>query len=189
MADEQSRAVWRGILASTVATSTACCVIWHSRGEQGALTFAACYLLELSLSVDNMFAFFLLFEYFQTPPALQRIALTWGVTGAIVLRAAALVLGLAAIATIRPLLLVFAAALLYSAYGMLVGALRHGIGAVASDEDEDVSQKAVVRCVKRLIPVTSEYHDKRLFVREGGRCRYVAAKSRLRAPGARLRPL
>lgn len=171
MTNEQSRTVWRGIIVSTVATSTACFVIWHSRGEQGALTFAACYLLELSLSVDNMFAFFLLFEYFQTPPVLQRIALTWGVTGAIVLRAAALVLGLAAIAAIRPLLLVFAAALLYSAYGMLIGALRHGVSAAAPDDDEDVSQKVVVKCVKRFIPVTAEYHDNRLFVREGGRCR------------------
>jgi len=155
--------VCRGLTLSAVATAASAVVIYHSRGDEGALAFAACYLLELSLSVDNMFAFYLLFQYFRTPPELQPIALAWGITGAIVLRALALILGLAAITAMKPLLLLFAVALIYSAYGVLSGG--------GDDDDDDMSEKRVVRLVKQFIPVTAEYHANQLFAREGGRWR------------------
>lgn len=169
----------RGLALSVASTISAGIVIRHSRGDDGALAFLACYLLELSLSVDNMFAFFLLFQYFKTPPELQPTALAWGITGAIVLRAAALIVGLAAISAVKPLLLLFAGALLYSAAGVFWA------GADAADDDDDVGERRVVRCVQRCIPVTADYHGDSLFAREGGAIRCARGAARARCRGGR----
>jgi len=149
-------------LALTVAaTASAVYVIYHSRGAEGALTFIACYAMELSLSVDNMFAFYLIFQYFKCPDDLQNTALTWGIVGAIVLRAIALVAGSAAVHAVKPLMLVFAAALFWSAVQM-------GFFGGDEDENENVGETRIVRLVTKVFPVTTGYHGGRLFAREDG---------------------
>lgn len=181
MGADDDPSVLRGLLLSLAATLAAGAMVRHSRGDDGALAFLACYLLELSLSVDNMFAFFLLFQYFKTPPELQPTALAWGITGAILLRAAALIVGLAAITAVKPVLLLFAAALLYSAAGAF------SADADGADDGDEIGERRVVRLVKRFIPVTAEYHGQSLFAREGGVLRCArGARPRARRAAGRL---
>mmetsp|Transcript_2146 Transcript_2146/g.5503 ORF Transcript_2146/g.5503 Transcript_2146/m.5503 type:complete len:355 (-) Transcript_2146:93-1157(-) len=152
-----------GVLLSVAATSGAAYVIHNVRGDQGAMTFFACYLMELSLSFDNMFAFYLIFQYYKCPPELQSYALAWGIVGAVVLRALALVVGVAAVRAVKPLMLLFAGALLWSAVQM---------GCFPQDDDDtEVGNTRIVQTVQRLLPVTSEYHGGRLLSRADGELR------------------
>lgn len=159
--EDSCRSVIGGLLLSGISTATACVVIAHSRGRNGALAFFASYLMELSLSVDNMFAFYLIFKYYKCPPHLQNGVLGWGIVGAIVLRAVALLTGVAVVRSVRPLLLVLAIALLYSGAKMAFASEQ-------DEEDEDLSGNAVVRFVHRLVPMTEGYHGKSLVVRTAG---------------------
>jgi len=79
------------------------------------------YILEQSLSVDNLFVFVLVFNYFQTPPEHQAKVLSWGIATAAVLRAVMVLLGTELVQRFEPVLLLFALVLLWSAYGLLTG--------------------------------------------------------------------
>ena len=116
---EDRRNFWRGLVTAAVCTCTAASFIFFTRGSDGAMLFIASYLMELSLSVDNMFAFYLIFKYYKCPVALQGTCLAWGIFGAIVLRGSILLLSTAVLARAKPLLLVFAVLLVYSALGLL----------------------------------------------------------------------
>lgn len=165
------------------ATLSALYVIGHARGRDGALAFVACYAMELSLSVDNMFAFYLIFQYFKCPEELQSTALTWGIVGAIMLRAVALVAGSAAVHAVKPLMLLFAVALFWSAIQM-------GFFGGDDDEEENVGDTRIVRLVQRMIPVTNDYAGSRLFAREDGKLRCVRERHtrRWRRASAARRP-
>jgi len=152
-----------GLCFSLVTTAAACVVINHARGVEGTATFISCYLMELSLSMDNMFAFYLIFKFFKCPVELQAVALGWGIAGAILLRAAALVVGVVAVSTVKPLLLLFAAALFWSAVKVAVSG--------DDDDDEDLADNRVVRCVTAIVPVTEGYHEGKLLAREDGKLR------------------
>jgi len=158
--DDNCRRVASGLVLSGISTATACVVVAHSRGRNGALAFFASYLMELSLSVDNMFAFYLIFKFYHCPPQLQSGVLGWGIVGAIVLRAVALLTGVAVVRSVRPLMLVLALALLYSGAKMAFTS--------EDDDDEDLSNNAVVALVRRLVPMTETYHGTNLLVRNAG---------------------
>ena len=162
---EDRRNFWRGLVTAAVCTCTAASFIFFTRGSDGAMLFIASYLMELSLSVDNMFAFYLIFKYYKCPVALQGTCLAWGIFGAIVLRGAILLLSTAVLARAKPLLLVFAVLLVYSALGLLRSAGD-------DDDEEDLSSNRVVRFVKWLrLPVTGDYRGQQFWVFEGGSCR------------------
>ena len=126
-------------------------------GPVGAWTTV--YLIERSLSLDNVFLFSLLLAYFLVPPELRGRVLAIGIAGALVLRGVAIVAGLALVEAAEPVVFVFGALLLYVAYRALRG------GAEASDPADN----RVLRGVRRVIPTTDEFAGTRLFVREGGR--------------------
>ena len=126
-------------------------------GPVGAWTTV--YLIERSLSLDNVFLFSLLLGYFMVPPELRGRVLAIGIAGALVLRGVAIVAGLALVEAVEPVVFVFGALLLYVAYR----ALRGG------GEASDPAGNRVLVGVRRVIPTTEEFRGTRLFVREDGR--------------------
>ena len=147
-------AVWVAIgLAFGVAV-----LAWH--GTQAAGEYWTGYLLELSLSVDNVFVWAVILTFFAVPSKYQFRVLFWGVFGALVLRAGFIFAGVALIERFSIVLYVFGAILLWSAYKIA----RH-------DEDEvvDLESSRTMRVVRRFVPSTSEYHGQHLFTRENGK--------------------
>lgn len=127
-------------------------------GGVRALEFVTAYLVEKSLSVDNLFVFLVLFNVFRLPPGLRYRAMFFGVLGAIALRSIVILLGLAVVQHFKPLLYVFGLLLLFTAYKIL-----------RDTEDDSPEKHPVLRLLRRLIPTTSDYHGTQLLVREGGR--------------------
>lgn len=132
--------------------------IWHFAGGGKALAFFTGYLIEKSLSVDNIFVFALLFGYFAVPPALQQKVLFWGVLGALAMRAALIVAGSALLDRFEWVLYVFGAFLILTGIRM----------AVTRPPVRHPERSPVVRWFTRLVPVTPTYHGSRFFVRREG---------------------
>lgn len=128
-------------------------------GSQAGVEFTTAWLLEKSLSVDNLFVFALIFGYFKVPKQYQHRVLFYGVLGALLFRGIFLALGIAVVSRFTAVLFVFAAILLYSAYKML----RSG------DETIDPGKSFAVRLLRRVIPVQDEYDGQKFFVRRAGK--------------------
>jgi tellurite resistance protein TerC len=146
-------AVW---LTLSVAFGAA---VWHYGGSAMALEFYTGYLIELSLSVDNVFVFALLFSYFAVPAQYQHRVLFWGVLGALVMRAVMIVVGTALITQFTWIIYVFGAFLVLTGVKMIV----------QRDTEMHPESNPVVRWFKRLMPVTADFRGDRFFVREAGR--------------------
>jgi len=132
--------------------------VWfHYGGEQG-LEFFAGYLLEKSLSVDNLFVFVLLFRSFAIPPKYQHRVLFWGVLGAIVLRGSLILAGVALVRRFHWIIAVFGAVLVYTAWKILFH---------KDEEDAEPADNAVVRWVAKKFPVTSTIEGPHFFVKHG----------------------
>ena len=125
-----------------------------------ATEFAAGYLLEQSLSVDNLFVFVLLFSSFKVPAPLQAKVLEYGLLGAALLRLIFILAGAAVLDRFRPALLLFAAVLLGSSYKILFQGKQ--------DEDEELEQNGVVRLARRLLPVAPDYDGDRFWTTVDG---------------------
>ena len=117
------------------------------------------YLIERSLSLDNVFLFSLLLAYFLVPTELRGRVIVIGIAGALVLRGVAIAGGLALIEIIEPVVYAFGFLLLYVAYRAFRGAA----------EESDPSASPALRLVRRAIPTTADFRGRRLFTREGGR--------------------
>lgn len=153
----RAAAIWSAVW---VAVSLAFCVgIWQLLGEEPALQFLTGYLVEKSLSVDNLFVFLVIFSYFGVAPRYQHRVLFWGVLGAIVLRTVMIVLGAALVARFYWLLYGFGAFLVYT--GVKLAAVR--------GETVHPERTLAVRVARRLVPISREYHGERFFVRLEGR--------------------
>ena len=133
--------------------------IWQWRGHGQALEFLTGYLVEESLSVDNIFVFVLLFQYFKTPEPLQRRVLFWGILGAIVMRAALILVGSALIHRFHWVIYLFGAFLVYTGLKLF----RHGSSEVAPDRNP------ALRLFSRFFPITESYDEGRFFTRRDGR--------------------
>jgi tellurite resistance protein TerC len=129
-------------------------------GPTSGVQFTTAWLLEKSLSVDNLFVFALIFGYFKVPAAYQHRVLFFGVIGALLFRGIFLALGVAVVEQFTAVLFVFAAILLYSAWKMLRGDDGDGF---------DPGTSRAVRLLRRVVPVREEYAGTRFFVREAGR--------------------
>jgi tellurite resistance protein TerC len=127
-------------------------------GRQAALQFFTGYVVEKSLSIDNIFVIAMVFAYFRVPLAQQHRLLIWGVLGAVVLRGVMIAAGAVLIARFEWIVYVFGVLLLASAAKMLV--TRHD----SLDPDRNVA----VRLTRRFYPVTSEYEGSRFFTKVGG---------------------
>ena len=137
--------------------------VWGGYGPQRGLEFLTGYLVEKTLSVDNLFVFMVLLAAFAVPAELRQRVLLFGIVGALVLRGAFIAVGAQLIASFSWAFLLFGAILLVTAVKVLRDALAPSHHAI------DVSQLRSVRLVRRFMPVTDDYHGPRLSVVEGGR--------------------
>ena len=133
--------------------------LWHFYGSQKAVEFFTGYLIEKSLSVDNVFVFALLFSYFAVPAKYQHKVLFWGILGALIMRALMIALGAALIAKFTWIIYVFGAFLIVTGIKMVM----------KREEAIHPERNPVVRWFKRIFPVTKDYREDRFFVKEGGR--------------------
>jgi tellurite resistance protein TerC len=132
---------------------------WHAGWEKGSQFFAG-YVIEYSLSVDNLFLFVLIFSNFRVAPDQQRRLLFWGVIGALVMRGAMIGAGIALLRTFEWVIYLFGAYILYAGFRML----RHKAKA-----EVKIEQQAVVKLARRFLPLSSGGHGGRFVVREAGR--------------------
>jgi tellurite resistance protein TerC len=132
--------------------------LWYLAGPQKALEFFTGYLIEYSLSVDNIFVFALLFSYFAVPAKYQHRVLFWGILGALVMRAVMILAGTLLIAKFAWIIYVFGGFLILTGIKMIV----------KKEEEIHPEKNPVVRWFKRLMPVTADYRDDKFFVRENG---------------------
>ncbi len=128
-------------------------------GAEAALKFFTAWLLEWSLSVDNIFVFALVFTYFKVPPAQQHRVLFWGILGALVFRGLMILAGVALIQRFDWIVYVFGALLLLTALRMFT----------ARDEGVEPAKNPLVRMCALCFPMTDGYRGSAFFVREGGR--------------------
>jgi tellurite resistance protein TerC len=142
--------------AMWVALATAFAVIvyfWHGRTE--SLEFATGYVIELSLSIDNLFVFLVIFRYFRVPSELQHRVLFWGILGALITRGIFIVAGVSLIRRFEWLIYVFGALLVFSGIKLL----RQG------DEEIDPEKNPLLKMFRRWVPVTDDYEGEKFWVR------------------------
>jgi tellurite resistance protein TerC len=134
-------------------------LVWWWLGRQSALEYITGYLIELSLSVDNLFVFLLIFSYFAVPRAYQYRVLLWGVLGAMVMRLSFILAGVALLERFEWLIYIFGAFLIYTAWK------------VVSQGEHEVhpERNPILRIVRRVLPITENYVEDRLFTRQSGR--------------------
>lgn len=133
--------------------------IWNQFGNQSGTEFFAAYLVEKSLSVDNLFVFAIILTQFAVPSIYQQRVLLIGVILALVLRAIFIAVGAAALAAFAFTFVIFGAILIWTGIGLL----KHW------DQDPNPNDNFIVKQVKRFTPVTTEYHETKLFVRLDGK--------------------
>jgi tellurite resistance protein TerC len=133
--------------------------VYYCLGTEHALEFLAGYLVEQSLSVDNIFLFILIFSHYKVPAVHRRRLLFYGVLGAIVMRGIFIWAGAELLATFHFIIYGFGALLLLTAWRMLA----------SGDEEREIEESRVIKLARRLIPGTTRYRDHHFFVRENGR--------------------
>lgn len=138
-----------------------CVGLWVFSGSQPAWEFAAGYITEYSLSVDNLFVFVIIMTTFSVPKIHQHRVLLIGIVLALIMRGVFIAAGAAVISEFSWVFYIFGAFLIYTAYGMATS----GLGG----DDEDVKENFLLRTVRRIMPVTKDYHGSRSFVRIDGR--------------------
>jgi TerC family integral membrane protein len=149
--------LWTGVWVSLALGFNGVLFFW--KGRQAALEFLAGYLIEESLSVDNVFVIALIFGHFAVPAEYQRRVLFWGILGALVMRLTLILMGAALLHRFHWVIYLFGAFLVYTGFKMLTG----------GDETVEVEQNRMVRFFRRLLPITENYEGERFFVRRAGR--------------------
>ncbi len=143
-------ALWIGIAIAFGA------LIYFWQGRATGLEFATGYVIELSLSVDNLFIFILVFTHFQVPEEYQHRVLFWGVVGALVMRAIFIFAGVGLLRRFEWIIYPFGALLIFSGIRLL---RSHGASI-------DLDNNFVLRLLRRVMPVTPDYREQHFFVRE-----------------------
>jgi len=129
---------------------------WELFGDarhQKGLEFVTGYLIELSLSVDNLFVFLIIFSYFKVPPKYQHRVLYWGVLGALVMRVTMIFVGTAIINRFHAIIYVFGAFLVYTGFRMLF----------SGEDDANPEERRIVRWVTRVVPIVRHYERRKFF--------------------------
>ena len=134
-------------------------IIYYWKGQQQALEFFTGYLVEKALSIDNIFVFIMIFTYFQVPSKYQHKVLFWGIIGALIMRVIFIFAGVALIQKFHLTIYIFGALLIYTGYKMFY----HNNLKIEPDKNP------VIRFFKRFIPVTSEMHEDKFFVKLEGK--------------------
>ena len=148
--------LWSAVWITLAAIFAVIVYFWH--GRVPALEFVTGYVIELSLSVDNLFVFLLIFRYFQVPTVHQHKVLFWGILGALIMRAIFILAGVGLIRQFHWIIYIFGALLVYS-----------GIKLFRQENAEIHPEKnPLLRLFRRWIPVTKDYEGAKFFVRRPG---------------------
>lgn len=130
-------------------------IVYYWKGSEKAIEFITGYVIELSLSVDNLFIFILVFSYFHVPQQYQHKVLFWGILGALVMRVIFIFAGVALISKFHWIIYVFGAIIIVSGIKMLF----------QKDKKIEPEKNPLIRFVKKMIPVTNEYHGDQFFIK------------------------
>lgn len=133
--------------------------VWYEKGADSAAAYATCYLTEKALSVDNLFVFVVLFRFFRIAPENQHRVLTWGIVGALVMRAVFIFLGVELVERFHWTTYVLGAFLLITGIKL----------ALAEDKEVEPEKNLVLRLSRRFLRVTSDFDGSKFFVVRDGR--------------------
>jgi len=136
-----------------------CAGIWYFSGRTPALQWLTAYVVEYSLSVDNLFVFLMVFGYFRVAPEHQHRVLFWGIVGAFLMRAVLILAGTALVQEFHWLIYLFGAFLVFTAIKMQL----------SKSEAVDPEQQGIVKLARRVLPVARQGEGSRFFLREDGR--------------------
>ena len=134
-------------------------VVWRVKGPHHGLDFLTGYLIEYSLSMDNIFVFVLIFTHFRVPPRAQHRVLVWGIIGALIMRGTMILFGIALVRRFHFVLYIFGLFLLITAARMLF----------AKHPAHDFRETRLMRFLRRILPITNEFHNQDFKVRVDGR--------------------
>jgi len=132
--------------------------LFFSMGKTGALEFFTAYIIEKSLSVDNLFVFIMIFSYFQIPGLYQPKILKWGIIGAILMRAVFIFIGIGLLERFHWMIYLFGAVLIVTGIKMAFG----------KDEAPDPEKNIILRLVRKIMPVTKRRYRDAFFIRRKG---------------------
>lgn len=149
--------IWTSVWISLAAIF--CFILYNWKGGDAALKFATGYIIEYSLSVDNIFVFVLLFSAFRVPAEYQHRVLFWGILGAIIMRGVFIGVGAALLNRFHWVIYIFGAFLVYSGIKM----------ALHKDEEMHPEENPVVGFFHKFVPMTKSYHGQKFFIRENGK--------------------
>lgn len=133
--------------------------VWLMLGHTPGLEFFTGYVIEYSLSIDNMFVFIMIFSYFGVPDEYQPKVLIWGILGAVIMRFIFIFLGVQLITSFTFMIYIFGALLIYTAIKMLTH----------KDEAFDPSKMPVLKLLKKIMPIKESYHGSNFFIRENAK--------------------
>jgi len=149
--------IWTGVWIGLALIFNAGVYYWW--GTQAGLEFLTGYLIEKSLSVDNVFVFLLIFTYFKVPAQYQHGVLFWGIIGALVFRAIFIALGITLLENFHWLIYVFGAFLVFTGIKL----------ALEKDKEIHPERNPVLRIFRRIMPVTEHYEEGKFFVKKDNR--------------------
>ncbi|MBK7889218.1 MAG: TerC family protein [Bacteroidetes bacterium] len=135
-------------------------LVYYWFGPEKAFEFLTGYVIEWSLSVDNLFVFIVIFNFFKVPKQYQHRVLFWGILGALILRGTFIVVGVALFNKFEWMIYIFGGILVFTGLKMLFS---------NEEEDPKLDKNIFVRACKKILPVTEEYHGKDFFVKSKGR--------------------
>lgn len=134
-------------------------LIYFTKGFEPALNFLTGYLIEKSLSIDNLFIFLMLFSYFHLPKDLTHTVLFWGILGAIIMRAIFIFVGVALVQKFSWMMYIFGAFLIFTGYKLFF----------ESDKKIDPETNFILRLFRKFFPVTKNYENGSFFVKRNGK--------------------
>jgi tellurite resistance protein TerC len=160
----KSSVIWSCIWIGVSLAFNASLYIFYDASHETAMEFLACYLIEKSLSVDNLFVFIMIFQALNIQRINQPHVLKWGILGAVVLRVMFIMLGVGLIEHFKATIYVFGAILLYAAYKMLRDAL-------SGDEEEvfDLDNNKLLKLIKKKFRIDTTYTGRKFFTRIDGK--------------------
>ena len=133
--------------------------IYFLRGPEDAIDFFTGYIIEKSLSIDNIFVFLLIFQYFKTPAIYQHKVLFWGIVGALLMRAVFIFAGVALVSMFHWIIYIFGAFLVITGIKM----------ALQKDKELHPEKNPVLKIFRRIMPVTDIYQEGKFLIRKSGR--------------------
>jgi tellurite resistance protein TerC len=137
-----------------------CGWIWSTLGSDSAMTFLTGYVVEMSLSIDNLFVFILIFTSLRIPAKFQHRVLFWGIIGALAMRALCIGVGIEALSRFEWLTFIFAAILIWAGYKTMKG---------GDDEDEDPSNGMIAKIIRKFISIKDDYEGEKFLIRDNGK--------------------